>query len=162
MSSATISLPTKYVDSFWSRVDRDGPELRHGQGNCWIWTGATDSDGYGVMTVRAPHKLLIKTHRLSFFIFTGRWPTPCCLHVCDNQRCVRPSHLFEGTVLDNVLDRHAKGRSKAFAPKLSRSQVLYVRSMLDSGVPISTVAKALGVSTGCINGIKTGASWAYL
>lgn len=34
----------------------------------------------------------------------------CALHRCDNPPCVRPSHLFPGTVPINNHDRHAKGR----------------------------------------------------
>jgi len=31
-------------------------------------------------------------------------------HRCDNESCVRPSHLFEGTPKQNVHDSEAKGR----------------------------------------------------
>ena len=31
-------------------------------------------------------------------------------HTCDNPRCVRPDHLFPGTMMDNIQDAKRKGR----------------------------------------------------
>lgn len=38
----------------------------------------------------------------------GMW----VLHRCDNPKCVRPTHLFLGTIADNNQDKARKGRSR--------------------------------------------------
>lgn len=88
---------------FWSRVARVA-----GAG-CWEWTGGK-SGGYG--TVRAGGRSA-KAHRVAWELTFGA-PAEglCVLHRCDNPGCVRPDHLFLGTLDDNNKDRAAKGRSR--------------------------------------------------
>jgi hypothetical protein len=112
-----IEIPQKYIDRFWSKVDKDGPIPKHRPelGNCWIWLAGRsklETGGYGVM--RWPMDKSSKhAHRISWFIQHGEWPVPCALHRCDNPVCVRVKHLFEGTRADNVIDMCAKGRQNA-------------------------------------------------
>jgi hypothetical protein len=50
--------------------------------------------------------------RVSWQIHCGEIPAGLqVLHKCDNPRCVRPDHLFLGTIADNVHDMLAKGRN---------------------------------------------------
>lgn len=91
------------VERFWALVARS-PRSR----DCWNWTGATNgAKGYGRFGLRGWH---VYPHRVSFAIAHGRWPEPCALHRCDNPKCVRPSHLFEGTIRDNNVDMVSKNR----------------------------------------------------
>lgn len=80
---------------------------------CWTWSGHRNKLGYGKMTFCFSNKpKTVSAHRVAFALAHGRWPEPQCLHRCDNPRCVRPSHLFEGTQADNLADMRAKGRDR--------------------------------------------------
>jgi hypothetical protein len=98
---------------FWRKVRKDGavqphvPEL----GPCWEWTGAVRDPkaGYGAFHwLDGPEY----SHRAAWMLEVGPIPDgQWVLHKCDNQSCVRPEHLFLGTVQDNVSDCHKKGRN---------------------------------------------------
>ena len=83
---------------FWAKVFKTP--------NCWFWLGALDTSGYGIVTVNGRHRMA--TH-LSWFIAKGEWPKEQLLHDCDIRQCIRPSHLFEGTNLENIRDAVRKG-----------------------------------------------------
>jgi len=91
---------------FWEKVDKTpgfGPD-----GDCWKWTARVDGRGYGEIKVAGRYK---KAHRLALFGMKDLSNPLFACHRCDNPRCVRPSHLFAGTSLDNVHDMMAKGRA---------------------------------------------------
>lgn len=93
------------ISRFWSRVDRRGPD------ECWQWTGATDSHGYGQLTIHNRH---VGAHRLAYTFTVGSIPAGLCIcHTCDNPPCCNPAHLFIGTMSDNLRDCAQKGRNGA-------------------------------------------------
>jgi hypothetical protein len=84
---------------FWTKVDTSG--------DCWEWTGKLNDEGYGQFR----HAGENSAHRTSWVlhhgpITDGLW----VLHHCDNRRCVRPDHLYLGTVQDNVRDAMSRDR----------------------------------------------------
>ena len=88
-------------ERFWSKVQKAR--------GCWTWTAACSRAGYGHLWVRG--KCLL-AHRVSWALHNG--PIPPGLHVlhhCDNPPCIRPTHLFLGTPIDNMRDCAMKGRA---------------------------------------------------
>jgi len=71
-------------------------------GDCWIWTGRTDSSGYAVMRVDGNNSALV--HRLSYELNVGPIPTGLTIdHLCRVRHCVNPQHLQPVTNHVNVL-----------------------------------------------------------
>src|SRR5712672_3540290 len=102
--------PEKYLSLFWNKVNKNGsiqphcPEL----GQCWEWTAGCFTNKYGI---KKWHGKKETAHRVSWIINYGEIPNGLwVLHKCDNRKCVRPDHLFLGTVQDNADDRERKHR----------------------------------------------------
>lgn len=89
-------------------LERFIPEPNTG---CWLWTGAVDRCGYGVVrdfvTGKAP-----KAHRISYMHFRGPIPAGLQLdHLCRVRCCVNPSHLEAVTLQENL--RRGEGNKAA-------------------------------------------------
>jgi hypothetical protein len=109
----------KVPNNFWSRVDRSG--------ECWVWTGAKNEKGYGVVGVPGEHRTT-KAHRMAWEIYNGPLPPgQCVLHRCDNPACCRPSHLFLGSRADNNADMCLKGRHRSGSSKTPADACKYRR-----------------------------------
>lgn len=91
------------VSDFWSHVRIVGA--------CWEWQAARDGDGYGFFRKHGAHRI---SYWLTWRFWPGKW---WVLHRCDTPSCVRPSHLFLGTVADNNRDKAEKGRAGGGARK---------------------------------------------
>lgn len=89
------------ADRFWKYVAKTE--------TCWLWTGAIESGGYGVII--APDKKNHKAHRVSWELHRGIIPNGLFVcHACDVRHCVNPEHLWLGTARDNIRDASRKGR----------------------------------------------------
>ena len=148
--------PARLSIRFWNKVDkREG----HGpNGDCWVWIGRKDANGYGVAKLR---NVAVKAHRLALFGASNITDPLFACHRCDNPSCVKPDHLFAGAAIDNVRDMFAKGRAYvgggggARNPnpnrKLTADQVREIRA---SGISKRKGAAKYGVSTFTIDGVK--------
>lgn len=89
---------------FWRHVRIGGSAT-----GCWTWTGPTNGHGYGRMRLTSQAKEY--AHRFSYERTWGDLePGQVVMHTCDNPSCVRPAHLRAGTMSDNSIDMHQKGR----------------------------------------------------
>lgn len=89
-------------------------------GDCLVWTGTQDKDGYGKIRIGSRtdgSRRIGRTHVVALTLALGRPLAPGmqALHTCDNPPCCRSEHLYEGTPVDNSADavarkRHAKAR----------------------------------------------------
>jgi len=58
---------------------------------CWLWTGATRRDGYGLIRVKSIYR---RAHRVAYEELIGPIPAEMTLdHLCRNRNCVNPDHL---------------------------------------------------------------------
>jgi hypothetical protein len=120
---------------------------------CWLWEGSLQV-GYGIIQI--DHKP-VRTHRLSYTLAKGPIPAGMFVcHRCDVRCCVNPDHLFLATSAENSRDMALKGRGSS---RLSNAQVLAIR---DDTRRTLEIARAYGVSFGCIDKIKKFQSRIYV
>lgn len=101
------------ADHFWSKVDKTG--------DCWEYQGGLNTGGYGAYTVKHTVEMRNETgkrntqlgaHRVAFFLHHGSIDNDLLVcHTCDNRKCCRPDHLFQGDQQENVDDMLAKLQS---------------------------------------------------
>jgi hypothetical protein len=150
-------------DRFWGKVEK-GP-------GCWLWTGAKNERGYGSLRVSGATK---KATHVAWYLEHGQWPVlgVFACHQCDNPGCVKPSHLFLGSALDNNRDRHRKGRTVSNldttsrargehtgGAKLTEENVREIRRTAESGV---SLARRFGVSPVTISKARRGLKWRHV
>lgn len=130
------------------------------ESGCWIWTGLTSQQGYGVIRVQVDINKVrsLFAHRVSYKKHKGDFdPSKFVCHKCDVPSCVNPNHLFLGDVVDNNQDKINKGREARNELHgksiLTNEQVSEVRSKFKKGVPQQKMADEYGVSFSCINQI---------
>src|SRR6185312_11520586 len=95
---------TPLVVRLMAKVKRD-------PAGCWLWTGSTDKNGYGMIGSGGRSGKNILAHRASYAIANGPIPNGLdVMHSCDIPSCVNPQHLTVGTALENHKDAVMKGR----------------------------------------------------
>jgi hypothetical protein len=149
-------------ERFWEKVDKDGPTPSHCPelGQCWVWVAGIGGDGYGRFRYE---KQKMRSHRYAWMEANGQIASNVLVcHKCDNCLCVRPDHLFVGSVLDNTHDRLRKGRQRR---RLTDDQIREIRSIYQRnvlGCGYTSVARMFDVDARTVWNIVNGESWEYV
>lgn len=93
--------PDQRIAAFWAKAE---PEPNSG---CWLWIGAKDGCGYGMITLGTKNKVTMHAQRMAWILTRnpGLVKERYVLHTCRNPACVNPSHLYEGTQKENTRDQ---------------------------------------------------------
>ena len=87
-------------------------------GECWIWTAAKSSAGYG-QTFQDGR--VVYVHRVVYELAVGEIPQGYEVdHLCHNRACARPDHLEAVTPTENRRRQHehySHNRAKTHCPK---------------------------------------------
>jgi AraC-like DNA-binding protein len=118
---------------FWNHVQKTD--------TCWLWTGKPNKAGYGRIALDAPNQqTTIMAHRYSYELHFDKIPDSLSVcHHCDNPICVRPDHLFAGTMLDNMQDMINK--KPHFNRKVFTAELNLILELAKSNLTISDIAR---------------------
>ena len=163
MSVCSVASET-LAERFWAKVPVE-------EGGCWEWLGGRDLAGYGRIRLGPKARGEAKAHRVAWEITHGTIPDGMCVcHRCDNPPCVRPNHLFLGTIGDNNRDMHAKGRATRRRARgadhgnavLTESLVLELRARKANGETFDSLAATTKINRATIVAAVSGHNWAWL
>lgn len=149
-------------ERFWGRVEKTE--------TCWLWARYSDPRRYGLFTRDGR---TISAHRMAWELTNG--PIPAGLfvcHRCDNPPCVRPDHLFLGTIQENNSDMARKKRARQHstnvgtangAARLNPDRVRAIRAAYAAGgFTQRSLADVFGVSPGAISLVLAGRTWSHV
>lgn len=150
---------------FWAKVDKTpghGP-----QGECWLWMGWRDKDGYGGVKIE---QRSYRAARIAYVLTYGYCPDGLLVcHHCDKPPCVNPDHLFLGTSRTNRHDCISKGRTrpavgeKTGGAKLSETDVLKMLELYRSGQRTQyQLSREFNIGQSQVSGIVRGQAWKHL
>jgi hypothetical protein len=149
------------------------------ENECWLWTGAKSSKGYGRFKVKGK---LLAPHRIIYTLFNKNELMDLFVcHSCDNPPCCNPSHLFAGTNSENMKDCFQKGRitmpiyrggrkkgmrgrqgERSHFSKLKNEDVLQIRALSDQGIKPIILSELFNVTSTCIRLIIKRKTWKHI
>lgn len=138
---------------FWEKVKfSDEPD------GCHEWQGALFVNfGYGAFNENGK---TVRAHRFAWKLAHGKESERCVCHKCDNPKCVRIEHLFEGDILENNQDMTRKERHGRM--RFTHDQVRRLRAMRKKhGRRLShqRIADWFGVCKATISHMMSGRNW---
>jgi hypothetical protein len=139
---------------------------------CWLWLGSVNAGGYGQIR-REPEGNAVRgakttVHRVAWELTRGSIPDGMHVcHVCDNPRCVNPSHLWLGTHAENLRDMKVKGRAargdRSGTARLDSRQVQLIKRLLFLGqCSPAELATLLRMSPAAIDAIRDQKTWSHV
>lgn len=118
-----------------------------------------DKDGYSILTIS--HKshgrqLSVRAHRYLYFLKHPETDKSMVVrHMCNNPRCINPSHLLAGTVKDNNNDKVLAGKER----RLTAEEIDYIHNTYcyrKKGRGVYAIAATLGVCAQTVHNYLTG------
>jgi len=136
------------------------------ENGCWEWTLGKTQDGYGKIKRNGK---TITAHKWSLERLLGRplGQGMVTRHTCNNRQCCNPSHLLEGTPIDNVNDKIRDGRNIGPRGELQGNSKLTTSDVIDiknynGPLTHKELGVLYGVSRTCITRIINGKRWAHI
>jgi len=153
--AAARNTETYNIPPLETLASRFWPKVAQHSGACWLWCGAKNGKGYGMLSLQNGRKLIAS--RVSWILNQGPIPDGMLVcHRCDTPPCVNPDHLFLGTPADNARDCASKGRGGL---KLTPAQVIAIRSSQAGQIDL---ALQYGVDKSTIRNIRRRTAWRHL
>lgn len=141
-------------------------------GDCWLYLGATNGRGYGVVGVwveRANGRPWRNgyVHRVVYEAVKGPIPEGMEIaHSCDVRNCVRPEHLSLMTHRENEDDKLAKRRQShgehRWSAKLTEDDVREIRRRHSAGESAYSLAKAFNISSSSAENVVNRKRWRHV
>jgi len=159
---------TELEARFWSKV-----AIVDDDGSCWEWRRGRHPDEYGMFQWRAPGDPKSRAHhasRVAMYLTSSVMPE-IARHTCDNPPCCRPSHLVDGSHIDNARDRVERGRAKGKVDQrgerndsavLTDEVVVEARRRARAGQGHDTIAAEMGFQRATLSLAIRGKTWAHL
>ncbi len=138
------------LERFMSLVEKDDKT------GCWKWVGSLDSCGYGRFSFNGVNRKaanVIYEHN-----FGSTWLD--ILHKCLSKSCVNPEHLYTGDHSDNMKQRALEKTNPL--QKITVEDVMQIKTRIDGGEMLKTIAESFGVTISTISAIKTGKRWGWV
>ena len=138
-----------------------------------------DADGCWMCTSHAPYQSgycfvfrggkRVKLHRYVYELLVKKIEDDMLLcHRCDKRACINPECMFEGTSLDNMLDKISKGRhnspvgSRHGQSKLEEEDIHEIRYLHSIGYSQKFLADGYGVRHTAISRIISRKRWGHI
>jgi hypothetical protein len=148
----------KFEERYYKKVNKLGDD------DCWLWTGATLPNGYGLCWTGKERKL-VYAHRAAVEMALGRPLAPGmdAAHSCRNRNCVAPHHLREATRQENCMDKVRDGTmvrgERVWSSKLTEADV---RAIRNDDRKLREIAADYDLNLNTVWKIKSRLQWAWL
>jgi hypothetical protein len=142
---------------------------------CWIFTGALNEAGYGVVGKGGRGSGTDRAHRVTYSNFVGEITDGLFVcHHCDQPACCNPEHLFLGTNAENMADCRSKGRdskpprnphvvgSVHPGAKLTEARVIEMRALREQGWTESALASRYEIHPVSVHKIVHRQRWRHV